>query len=90
MLVSGAQSDESKLDWAWRMHDEFESAHPFVDGNGRTGRLLLNVLRLRAGLPWATVLESRKHDYYRTIRAYQEHGFACQPQGDDYKVCESL
>ena len=90
MLVSGPKSDESALDFAWRMHDEFESVHPFVDGNGRTGRLLLNALRLRAGLSWVTVLERRKYDYYRTIRLYQAHGFACQPRGDDYEVCESL
>ena len=88
MLAAGPVRGESALDFAWRMHDEFESVHPFVDGNGRTGRLLLNALRLRDGLPWATVYEARKQDYYRTIRVYQEKDFRCGPVGSDYSVCE--
>lgn len=41
-------------------HIEFERIHPFVDGNGRTGRLLLNYELLRAGLiPLNIVLENR-------------------------------
>ena len=90
MLAGGPRKGETALDFDWRMHDEFESVHPFVDGNGRTGRLFLNALRLRDGLPWVTVFESRKQDYYRAIRVYQERGFVCLPNGSDFHLCEAL
>lgn len=33
------------------LHIQYESIHPFADGNGRTGRIFMNWWRLRAGLP---------------------------------------
>jgi fido (protein-threonine AMPylation protein) len=55
----------------WRLHHEFECIHPFRDGNGRVGRLLLNQLRLCTGLPWLIIWESEKEDYYEGIRRYR-------------------
>lgn len=44
----GKAKTENKIKQA---HVEFEKVHPFEDGNGRTGRLILNFMRVKAGLP---------------------------------------
>ena len=46
-------------------HIEYERIHPFIDGNGRTGRMFMNWQRARNGLPIAVIKESRKHEYYK-------------------------
>lgn len=47
------------------LHVRFEEIHPFEDGNGRVGRILLNVHRLKMGLPLLVIdSETRFTDYY--------------------------
>lgn len=50
----------------WKnMHIEYERIHPFVDGNGRTGRMFMNWYRLRQGLPLMIIQESDRFEYYK-------------------------
>jgi Fic family protein len=49
------------------LHCEFERIHPFRDGNGRAGRLVLNLLLLRYGLPTVTICAHTRDDYYRAL-----------------------
>jgi Fic family protein len=51
------------------LHNNFEHVHPFVDGNGRTGRLILNFLRLHIGLPLLIISSEHKQrfEYYNQI-----------------------
>ncbi|MGB2222236.1 Fic family protein [Neptunomonas sp.] len=52
---------------AARVHGEFVKIHPFVDGNGRTSRLLMNLELMKAGFP-ATVIEvAQRLDYYQAL-----------------------
>lgn len=51
-----------------KMHVLYEKIHPFVDGNGRTGRILMNWMRLRQHKPILIIKEAKKQEYYEWFR----------------------
>ena len=65
-----------------RMHARLEQIHPFLDGNGRAGRLTLNLLLIRLGYPPAIIY---KGDRARYLAALQR-----ADQGDDGPLGELL
>ena len=52
-------------------HLEFESIHPFVNANGRTGRLISNLLLMRAGYEPINIQAESRARYIAAIRAFQ-------------------
>jgi len=61
-------------------HAQFETLHPFVDGNGRTGRALIHIVLRRRGLalralpPISLILATRSADYVRLLNATRYDG----------------
>ena len=54
-----------------RTHATFEQIHPFSDGNGRVGRLLILVQALRVGLIPPLVVKERRYAYYKYLEIAQ-------------------
>lgn len=53
------------------VHNQFENIHPFRDGNGRVGRLLLNNILIKHGLPPINIDFRNRAEYYASLKAYE-------------------
>lgn len=59
---------------AAKFHIDFVSIHPFYDGNGRTTRILTNIILMSCGFPAIIIKEEHKQAYYQFLADIQAYG----------------
>ena len=74
-MILWVQKDGKKfrpLALAAIVHNHFEYIHPFEDGNGRVGRLLLNFILIKSGYPPVNISVEDRREYYETLKTYSQ------------------
>lgn len=67
-----SENNLSLLEKLTLFHLKFETIHPFIDGNGRTGRLILNLELMKNGYVPINIKNKDKRRYYDAFKAYNE------------------
>lgn len=84
-LIDWLKREKNKhhvIELAAIIHHKLVAIHPFWDGNGRTARLIMNILIMNAGYPMGIILKNDRQRYYRVL--------AEADKGDYKNLCEFL
>ncbi len=73
--LDNAATEEEKLESILDTHIQFERIHPFSDGNGRTGRVLMNYSLLQEGFPPLIIEKETKATYIELLAKQDLRGF---------------
>ena len=69
-----AEHGMNPIELAARTHAEFVKIHPFVDGNSRTSRMLMNYQLMAAGFLPVSIAKEERLEYFETLEAYAVDG----------------
>lgn len=76
LVAEFAKTKLHPIEAAALFHLKFEGIHPFIDGNGRTGRLILNFMLMQNGYPPINVKFADRKRYYEAFDSYYRDGDA--------------
>lgn len=65
--LSKDSSKKNLIDYAAMAHFKLVDIHPFIDGNGRMARLLMNLILMNEGYPPTVILKTDRQKYYQTL-----------------------
>ena len=65
--LKNPKNKSNLIDYAAIAHFKIVDIHPFIDGNGRTARLLMNLILMEKGFPPTVILKTDRAGYYRTL-----------------------
>lgn len=90
-----SESVKDKIRQIAEIHSNFEKIHPFGDGNGRIGRLVITAMLIKLNLPPAIIKQENKQLYYAFLNKSQTQGessllenFLCDAILDGFKIIE--
>ncbi|AKM79850.1 MAG: Filamentation induced by cAMP protein Fic [Candidatus Beckwithbacteria bacterium GW2011_GWB1_47_15] len=63
------------IELAARLHHQLVFIHPFLDGNGRTARLVMNLILMRKAYPLAVILKNDRQKYYRVLQEADKNNY---------------
>ncbi|HUV47245.1 MAG TPA: Fic family protein [Candidatus Bathyarchaeia archaeon] len=65
--LKNRKNQKQIIDYASLAHFKLVDIHPFIDGNGRTARLLMNLILMNKGFPPTVILKTDRQKYYQTL-----------------------